>query len=86
MDDGEADELSLRTTFASKFSPKEAKNLSSKIDLPYLGSYRIKDISARTVKADGTIVELKKDDVFDRTALKANGLKVKAKIVRHAWG
>ena len=79
VDDGEADELVFANYVRVKVFTERGKESQSKIDLPYLGSYRIKDISARTVKADGTIVELKKDDVFDRTVLKANGLKVKAK-------
>lgn len=40
---------------------------------------KIKDIAGRTIKPDGTIVELKKDDIFERTIVKASGFKVKAK-------
>src|SRR6185436_4627958 len=40
---------------------------------------RIKDIAARVIKADGTIVELKKEDIYDRTIAKASGVKVKSK-------
>jgi len=79
VDDGEADELIFTNYVRVKVFTERGKESQSKIDLPYLGSYKIKDIAARTVKVDGTIVELKKDDVFERTLLKANGLKVKAK-------
>jgi hypothetical protein len=55
----------------------------SKIDIlaPKVRSFetKIKDISARTIKADGTIVELKKEDIFERTVVKTSGLKIKAK-------
>lgn len=51
----------------------------SRIDIPYFGNWNIKDIAARTIKPDGSIVELKKEDVFERTIVKANGLKLKAK-------
>ncbi|MDQ3805911.1 MAG: DUF3857 and transglutaminase domain-containing protein [Acidobacteriota bacterium] len=40
---------------------------------------KIKDIAARTIKPDGTVVELKKEDIFERDVFKANGIKVKAK-------
>jgi hypothetical protein len=40
---------------------------------------KIKDVAARTIKPDGTIVELKPEDVFERDVLKTNGVKVKAK-------
>src|SRR5256714_1883353 len=55
----------------------------SKIDIlaPKVGGREIKitDIAGRTIKPDGTIVELKKEDIFERTVVKASGLKVKAK-------
>ncbi|HYY94124.1 MAG TPA: DUF3857 domain-containing protein, partial [Pyrinomonadaceae bacterium] len=55
----------------------------SKIDIfaPKVGGTQteIKDIAARTVKPDGTIVEVKKEDIFERTVVKASGVKVKAK-------
>src|SRR5207245_11182298 len=40
---------------------------------------KIKDIAARTIKADGTIVELKRDDVFESTQIKISGARVKVK-------
>jgi hypothetical protein len=47
--------------------------------LPYLGSNQIKDIAARVIKQDGSILELKKEDIFERTIIKLSGVKVKAK-------
>lgn len=55
----------------------------SKIDIMFgkiFGSNtKIKDIAGRTIKPDGTIVELKKDDVFERTIVRASGIKAMAK-------
>ena len=55
----------------------------SKIDIfaPKVGGTQteIKDIAARTVKPDGTIIEVKKEDIFERTVVKTSGVKVKAK-------
>src|SRR5256714_7386199 len=55
----------------------------SKIDIfaPKVGAREVKitDIAARTTKPDGSIVELKKEDIFERTVVKASGVKVKAK-------
>jgi hypothetical protein len=55
----------------------------SKIDIPF-GRFsgreiKINDIAARTIKPDGSIVELKSQDVFERTIVKTSGLKVKVK-------
>ncbi|CAN5454307.1 hypothetical protein BH10ACI2_BH10ACI2_11590 [soil metagenome] len=57
----------------------------SKIDIPFGkidgGGFdiRIKDIAARTTKKDGTVVELKGSDIFDRDVVKGNGIKIKSK-------
>jgi hypothetical protein len=51
----------------------------SKIDIPYFNRTGISDIDARTIKPDGSIIQLKKDDVFERTIIRAGGLKIKAK-------
>jgi hypothetical protein len=51
----------------------------SKVDIPYLSRTDIKDVAARTIKSDGTIVDLKKEDVFEKTIVKVSGNKLKAK-------
>jgi hypothetical protein len=62
-----------------KIFTDRGRESQSRIDIPYLNNWSVKDIAARTVKPDGTIVELKKEDVFERTIVKSNGLKIKAK-------
>ncbi len=79
IDDSLADELSLKNYIRVKIFTDRGKESQSKIDLQYSGDTRIKDIAARVIKPDGTIVELKKEDIFERTLIKANGLKAKAK-------
>jgi transglutaminase-like putative cysteine protease len=57
----------------------------SKIDIQYgkiegLGpNIRIRDIAARTTKPDGSVVELKDTDIFERDIEKSHGVKLKAK-------
>src|SRR5882724_8748825 len=67
IDDGAAEELVFTNYVRVKVFNDRGKESQSKIDLPYFGTYRLKDIAARTIKPDGTIVELRKEDVFDRT-------------------
>src|SRR5262245_9073351 len=55
------------------------KESQSKVDLPYITGVQIKDISGRTVKPDGSIIELKKESIFDRELLKYGRFKIKAK-------
>jgi hypothetical protein len=66
-----------------KVFTERGRESQSKIDIPF-GKFfntdiKIKDLAARTIKPDGSIVELKKEDIFERTIVKAGGLKVKNK-------
>jgi hypothetical protein len=62
-----------------KIFSERGKESQSKIDIPYLNRTSIRDISGRTIKPDGSIVELKKDAIFDREIVKFGGVKLKAK-------
>lgn len=62
-----------------KIFTERGKETQSKIDIPYFKGTGIKDISGRTIKADGSITELKKDAIFDREVVKFGGYKLKAK-------
>jgi transglutaminase-like putative cysteine protease len=48
------------------------------VDIPYLSGTYVTDVAARTIRADGTTLELKKQDIYERTIVKAEGFKVKA--------
>lgn len=62
-----------------KVFTERGKETQSKIDIPYFNGVSVKDIAARTIKPDGTIVELKKDAVFDREVVKFGRFKLKSK-------
>ena len=62
-----------------KVFTERGKESQSKIDITYLGRNKIVDIAGRTIKPDGSIVELKKDAIFDRTIAQVTGAKIKAK-------
>jgi hypothetical protein len=57
----------------------------SKMEIPFgrlegIGfDIKINDIAARTTKPDGSVVELKKSDIFERDVVKGDGIKLKAK-------
>src|SRR5450432_1755180 len=76
VDDGATDELVFTHYVRVKVFNDRGKESQSRIDLTYFGSSKIKDVAARTIKPDGTIVELKKEDVFERTIVKASGAKL----------
>lgn len=82
IDDAEGD-LVFNHYLRVKVYTDRGRESQSKIDLPFGnlfgGQIKIQDISARTIKPDGSIVELNKKDVFERTIVKVSGLKMKAK-------
>src|SRR2546427_12673497 len=47
-----------------------------RVDLPYGGRNSIKDIAARTIQPDGTVITLKPDAIFERTIVKVKKVKV----------
>lgn len=69
----------LRHYVRIKIFTERGRESQSKIDIPYLSTWKITDIAARTITTDNRIIELKKDDVFERTIIRSSGLKVKAK-------
>lgn len=79
VDDGSTTDLIMKHYIRVKIFTERGREKYSKIDIPYIKGMKIKDIMARVVKADGSIVELAKTDVFDREIVKANNTKVKAK-------
>jgi hypothetical protein len=72
-----------KTVFAHyvriKIFTERGKELRSTIELPYLSTNRIEDIAGRTIKADGAIVELQREAIFEKTLINFRGVKIKAK-------
>ncbi len=77
--DGGTPRTVLRHYVRIKIFTERGRDSQSKIDIPFLSNWSIQDIAARTIKPDGTIVELKKQDVLERTIEKLSGTKIKAK-------
>jgi Domain of Unknown Function with PDB structure (DUF3857) len=83
----EADGREPRTVLSHyiriKIFTERGRESQSKIELPFGKVFgretRIKDIAGRTIRADGSIVELRKEDIFERTAQKMSGIKIKVK-------
>jgi len=79
LDDSQLEEFSLKNYIRIKVFTERGKESQSRVELPFIGSTRIKDIAARVIKPDGSILEMKKDDVLEKTIVNASGLKLKAK-------
>jgi hypothetical protein len=62
-----------------KIFTEHGKEKYSKVEIEQIGKRHMTDIAGRTIKPDGSIVELKKDGIFDRDLVKARGAKVRGK-------
>ncbi|MFL6229251.1 MAG: DUF3857 domain-containing protein [Pyrinomonadaceae bacterium] len=78
-DDGGEEDFVLSNYIRIKIFTERGRESQSKVEIPYFGETRIKDIAARTIKPDGSIVELKKEDIFDKTIVKQGDRKLRAK-------
>jgi len=79
IDDGGENDLVLNHYVRIKIFTERGRDQYSKIDIPYIGGVKIKDVAARTIKPDGSIIELLKDDIIEKTVVKVSGLKLRTK-------
>ena len=61
----------------AKIFTDRGKEKFSTVEIERFGKRRIGDIRGRTIKADGTIIDLKKDSIFERDIVKAKGFKAR---------
>lgn len=79
IDDGGANDLVLSHYVRIKIFTERGRDNHSKVDIPYVGRTKIKDVAARTIKPDGSIVELAKEDIVEKVVVKISGLKLRTK-------
>ena len=79
VDDSNPETMVMKHYVRVKIFTDRGREKYSKIDIPFIKGERIKDIQARVIKQDGSIVDVAKADVFDREIAKTDKIKVKAK-------
>jgi hypothetical protein len=79
VDDSSPSELVMKHYVRVKIFNERGREKYSKVDVPFIKGAKIKNIMARVTKPDGTMVELNKNDVFEREIAKTDKIKVKAK-------
>ena len=79
VNDSDQEDLSMSHYVRIKIYNERGREKYSKFDVPFFKWMKIKDLAARVTKPDGSSVEIKKEDIFERDIVKANGLKLKAK-------
>jgi hypothetical protein len=73
----------LRTEFSHhlriKVFSEGGRDRLGTVDIPFADGESVSDISGRTIRPDGSIVELDKASIYERTVVKTGGVEVKAK-------
>lgn len=69
----------LRHYVRIKIFTERGCETQKKVELPFFGGNKIADVAARTIKADGTVVELAPGAIFETTIAKFGKYKVMAK-------
>ncbi|MBX7172557.1 MAG: DUF3857 domain-containing protein [Pyrinomonadaceae bacterium] len=79
IDDSSEANLTKQHYVRVKIFTERGREKYSKFDIPFYKGLKIKDIMARVIKPDGSIVEISKNDIFEREIVKADKVKIKAK-------
>jgi hypothetical protein len=77
--DDSTENLVMKHYVRVKVFTERGREKYSKVDIPFVKGVKIKEIMARVIKPDGSIVELSKTDIFEREIAKTDKVKVKAK-------
>jgi hypothetical protein len=71
--------LALNHYIRIKIFTERGKEEYSTVEIPRYGKRSISEVAGRTIKADGSDIEVKKDAIFDRELIKTKGFKVSGK-------
>lgn len=77
--DDSGDDLSRKYYIRVKIFTERGREKYSKFDIPFTKGTKIKDLTARVTRPDGSVVEIGKNDIFEREIIKADMVKIKAK-------
>lgn len=79
LDDKKRKKLSYDHYVRVKIFTERGREKFAKFDIPFFKGKTVKEVAARVIKPDGTIVELKPQDIFEREIVRQRKIKIKAK-------
>ncbi len=79
LDDKKRKKLSYEHYVRVKIFTERGREKFAKFDIPFFKGRKVKDVAARVIKPDGSIVELKPQDIFEREIVRQRKIKIKAK-------
>ena len=79
LDDKKATTMIYSHYVRVKIFTERGRERFSKMDIPFSKGKKVEGVAARVIKPDGTIIDLKPEDIFEREIAKAGKEKVQAK-------
>jgi hypothetical protein len=79
VDSASGSQVEVQNYLRLKVFTERGKESVSPVSITYPNGFNIKDIEGRTIKPDGSIVELNKEAIYERTLLSIQRYKLKAK-------
>ncbi len=79
IDDKKSDKLSYDHYVRVKIFTERGRERFAKMDIPYIKGKKVEGVAARVVRPDGSSVELKPTDIFEREIAKVGKAKILAK-------
>ena len=79
LDDKKLSKMSYSHYVRVKIFTERGRERFSKMDIPFTKGKKVENVAARVIKPDGTIIDLKPQDIFEREIAKAGKQKVMAK-------
>jgi hypothetical protein len=79
LDDKKSNRLSYSHYVRVKIFTERGRERFSKFDIPFMKGKRVENVAARVIKPDGSAVELKPTDIFERDIITVRKTKIKAK-------
>lgn len=79
LDDKEKKKLFYNHYVRVKIFNERGREKFSKVDIPFTKGKIVEEVAARVIKPDGTIVELKPGDIFEREIIRYGKIRVLAK-------
>ncbi|HEX8249312.1 MAG TPA: DUF3857 and transglutaminase domain-containing protein [Pyrinomonadaceae bacterium] len=79
LDDKKRKKLSYNHYVRVKIFTERGREKFSKFDIPFYKGRKVEEVAARVIKPDGTTIELRPEDIFEREIIKAGKIRIQAK-------
>lgn len=79
LDDKKYGKLTVRHYVRVKIFTERGRERFAKMDVPFAKGKKVENVAARVIKPDGTMIELKPTDIFERELASVGKIRVQAK-------